>query len=179
MTAMKLSSTDSHLVLLSAFESGKVQLGKISGGNFEILAKFQFSAEDLVPLTVDFDADKSLAVVAGSSDTIFVLKFESESGTFSVLTERKIPTKGISTLKIRPGDKKILICAGWDSTVKLFSWFKPERLKPLGALKFHSEAVEAVCCTVRPVLGGQIKGQLFAAASKDEKVSVWSVYNGV
>ena len=179
VTAVKLSSIDNQVVLLSTFESGKLQLGKIVGGKFEIRAKFQFSVDDFVPLSLDFDVDKSLAVVAGSNDKIFVLKFLPESETFSMLTERKIPTKGISNLKIRPGDKKILISGGWDSTVKLFSWLKPERLKPLGALKFHSEAVEAVCCTPRPVEGGRLKGHLFAAASKDEKVSVWSVYNDV
>ena len=179
VTAVKLAFIDSKVVLLSSFESGKLLLGKLVDKKFQILSKFQFSVDDLVPLAIDFDADRSMAVVAGSSDKIFVLKFESDAETFTVLTERKIPTKGISNLKIRSCDKKILICGGWDSTVKLFSWLKPERLKPLGALKFHSEAVEAVCCTERPVEVGRLKGHLFAAASKDEKVSVWSVYNDV
>ncbi len=61
--------------------------------------------------------------------------------------------------------------------LRLFSWLKPEKLKPLGALKFHSESVEAVACTRHPVKGIKLKGHLFAAASKDQKVSIWSVYN--
>jgi WD40 repeat protein len=70
-----------------------------------------------------------------------------------------------------------LIAAGWDSTVKVFSWKKPEKLKPLGALKFHSDTVEAVACTRRPVAEGPGPvGHLLAAASKDAKISLWSIY---
>ena len=86
-------------------------------------------------------------------------------------------TKKSYNVRERPSDKKILICGSWDSTIKLFSWVKPDKLKPLGALKFHSDSVEAVACTKRPVQGVILKGQLFAAASKDLKVSLWKVYD--
>ena len=55
--------------------------------------------------------------------------------------------------------------ASWDTTLRLFSWLKPDRLKPLGALKFHTESLTCVdCCSDQ----GWI-----AAGSKDGKLSVW------
>ena len=164
-------------MIISTFESGKVRLGKFGNEVFQTLLEFQFQIQDFVPLTLDFDEDKLIAVVAGSGDMIITLKLDEKLKTFTTLLERKIPSKGISNLRVRSPDKKILICGGWDSTVKLFSWLKPERLKPLGALKFHSESVNVVACTRRPAGGAKIKGHLIAAGSKDEKVSLWSIYS--
>ena len=164
-------------MIILTFESGKVQLGKFGHEMFQILLEFQFQIQDFVPLTLDFDEDKLIAVVAGSGDKIISLKLDDELKTFTILSDRKIPTKGISNLRVRSPDKKILICGGWDSTIKLFSWLKPERLKPLGALKFHSASVNVVACTRRPAGGAKIKGHLIAAGSKDEKVSLWSIYS--
>ena len=164
-------------MIILTFESGKVQLGKFGHEMFQILLEFQFQIQDFVPLTLDFDEDKLIAVVAGSGDKIISLKLDDELKTFTILSDRKIPTKGISNLCVRSHDKKILICGGWDSTIKLFSWLKPERLKPLGALKFHSASVNVVACTRRPAGGAKIKGHLIAAGSKDEKVSLWSIYS--
>lgn len=179
LTSVKLALINNQLAIISSFESGKVQLGWLINKTFQIKSEFQFQIKEFAPLTLDFDVGKLCAVVAGSGDKVISLKLDAKLDTFSILTERKIPTNGISCLQVRTSDKKILICGSWDSTIKIFSWIKPERLKPLGALKFHSEAVNVVTCTKGLVKSAKIKGQLFAAGSKDGKVSLWSIYNDI
>ena len=177
VTAVKLAVVDDQAAILSVYESGKLLLSFISGNKIEAVAEFQFAIHDFVPLSLDFDSEKLIGVVAGSLDKIVTFKFFENS--FSILTERTIPNKGIASLCLRGHDRKILIATSWDSTVKLFSWLKPEKLKPLAALKFHSDSVEAVTCTKYPVEGIKLKGHLIAAGSKDQKISLWSVYNDV
>ena len=88
------------------------------------------------------------------------------SGELTLLKNRQLPSKGISSLKIRP-DGKILVAGSWDSTIRLFSWLKPQNLKPLGALKFHENAIDAI----------DVTSKLIAAGSSDGYVTIWNVYN--
>ena len=83
-------------MIISTFESGKVRLGKFGNEVFQTLLEFQFQIQDFVPLTLDFDEDKLIAVVAGSGDMIITLKLDEKLKTFTTLLERKIPSKGIS-----------------------------------------------------------------------------------
>ncbi len=90
--------------------------------------------------------------------------------TIRLLKKRTLPTKGISDVIIRKGDGKILACSSWDGTVRLFSWLKPANLKPLGALKFHEESVDALAVNA-------ISPYMLASASKEGLIALWSVYN--
>ena len=56
--------------------------------------------------------------------------------------------------------------------MRLFSLKRANKLKPLGALKFHSESVD--CVGFSPGNGSAV---LLAAGSKDGKVSIWDLYN--
>jgi WD40 repeat protein len=177
VTAVRLAVVDNQAAILSAYESGQLLLSFISDNKIEGVAQFQFAIHDFVPLSLEFDSEKLIGVVAGSQDKVITFKISEKC--FSILTERTMPSKGISSLCLRRHDRKILIATSWDSTVKLFSWIKPEKLKPLAALKFHTDSVEAVTCTKYPVEGIKLKGHLIAAGSKDQKISLWSVYNDI
>ena len=55
---------------------------------------------------------------------------------------------------------------------------RPERLKPLAVMQFHSGSVETVAFTPRPPRGGRCSGkQLVVTGGKEGKVALWSVYN--
>jgi len=56
--------------------------------------------------------------------------------------------------------------------VRLFSLKRENNLRPLGALKFHTDSVDCVDFSWRN--GPKI---LLAAGSKDGKVSIWDIYN--
>ena len=87
------------------------------------------------------------------------------SGELTLLKNRQLPSKGISSLKIRR-DGKVLVGGSWDSTIRLFSWLKPQNLKPLGALKFHEKPIDTI----------DVTSGLIAAGSSDGYVTIWNVY---
>lgn len=71
---------------------------------------------------------------------------------------------GISAVKIRK-DEKIFASVGWDHRVRVFD---KKKLKPLAILKDHTESLFALdFCP---------SNNLLAAAGKDKKISIWSLY---
>jgi WD40 repeat protein len=166
---LRVGGSDAVTMLLAGYESGHLLLW--DWANVRVVARLDVSP--LVPLALDFDPVTSCGVAAGNEDFIVSFTLDKSNLMLTTLGKRTMPSKGVSHLKIR---NPIVVAGGWDSTVKLFSWKHPEKLKPLGALRFHSETVEAVECSPRPI-ASKGKGRLIAAASKDKKISFWSVYN--
>ena len=171
ITSLKFSLLGKNETLFSSFENGDIYIYKVFIKDEELTLEILFKYESLLvtPLSLFFDEDKLTGVIGGSEDIILSFKICTENSKIEVdvLKKRQISTKGVSSVLIRP-DKKIVIAGSWDSTVKLFSWIHPEKLKPLGALKFHSESVD--------VIAAKSDSKLFAAGSKDGKISFWNVY---
>ncbi len=175
-SCLKNASSDSGLVmavkfagrsrLLAAYESGVLALWSLDS-NSAIMAKMDLGQWNLTaPLALDWDETSFFGVVAGSED-VLILFHVTEKDELEVTFKRSIPTKGVADLCIRKTDRLVLASACWDRTVRLFSW-KKKKLKPLGALKLHTDTVESVTGT---------SNGLFAAASKDCRVSLWEVYS--
>lgn len=117
------------------------------------------------------DLKNNSLILGTSEDCIFSVKIHTEEQkSLKIIKKRQIPNKGISSLKIR-SDGQILICGSWDSTVRLFSYKKPENLKPLGALKFHQSSVDCVA------VNNETQPYYIAAGSSDGYISIWNVYN--
>ena len=171
ITALKFSVIGERQILFSLFENGDLYVHNVDTINekcsLQLLSKHQ--SIPMTPLTMCYDSDKLKGVIGGSEDFIwsFELRENHDQIEFHLEKKRQISTKGISSLVIRP-DKKIIVAGSWDSTLKLFSWLHPKKLKPLGALKFHSEGIEIVAATN--------DSKLIAAGSKDGKISFWNVY---
>ena len=72
----------------------------------------------------------------------------------------------------RVGSPNFAAVGCWDNTVRLFSLKRENKLKPLGALKFHTDSVDCVHFSWR----NEAK-ILLAAGGKDGKVSIWDIYN--
>ena len=75
--------------------------------------------------------------------------------------------------------QQLALAASWDSSLRVFSWMKPKQLKPLGALKFHSETLQALTWSGEDNWI-KLKGEstpLIAAGGKDMKISFWRIYN--
>ena len=73
----------------------------------------------------------------------------------------------------------LVVAASWDSSLRVFSWVDPARLKPLGAMKFHSGAVQALTWSGQDKWI-ELKGEsspLIAAGGKDHIISFWRIYN--
>ena len=117
---------------------------------------------------LSMDLNEDFIALGTSEDCIYTVKIDEKS--LKIAKNRQLPTKGISSLNIRQ-DRKILICGSWDSTIRIFSWLKPDSLKPLAALKFHQSSIDCIATKAT-------KPYLFAAGSGDGYISVWNVYNG-
>ena len=159
------------LMVLAAYEAGKVTL--IDWANAHACCSLDISP--CQPLTIDFDKQTQAGAVAGNEDLLLSFSVTSEDDAFALvkLKQRSMPTKGVSALVIRTTCKSPIVAAAcWDKTVRLFSWVRPERLKPLGALKFHRDGVQAV-----DFVGESEGKRMLVAVGKDKKVSLWDVYN--
>ncbi|XP_078010591.1 guanine nucleotide-binding protein subunit beta-like protein 1 isoform X6 [Phascolarctos cinereus] len=88
---------------------------------------------------------------------------------WKVCRTQELTNPGIADVAIRP-DGKILATAGWDHRIRLFGW---KQLKPLAVLDYHSAAVHCVAFS-DPGRPGE---QLLAGGSKDQRISIWSVYS--
>lgn len=75
---------------------------------------------------------------------------------------------GVSLLRIR-GDGKIIAAAGWDGNVRIFGW---KKMKPLAVLQNHKDLVHSVAFSDHP----EPSNRLMAAGSKDQRISLWSIY---
>ena len=154
LTSIKLS--EKHLFL--GFESGLLKLYETE--------TFQCLKETNLTHSVNcIDCDENYVVTGNPENFILSL----EIPMLKLAKKRELPSKGISSLMIRK-DGKILAGGSWDGTLRVFSWLKPNNLKPLGALKFHEKPVESVATSSR-------KPFLFAAGSVDTYVTVWNIYN--
>ncbi|XP_059404674.1 guanine nucleotide-binding protein subunit beta-like protein 1 [Carassius carassius] len=76
---------------------------------------------------------------------------------------------GVSQLRIR-ADGKILATAGWDNNIRVFGW---KKLKPLAVLQHHTDMVNTVAFSDHQ----DPPQRLLAAGSKDQRISVWSIYS--
>lgn len=76
---------------------------------------------------------------------------------------------GVSQLRVRD-DGRLLASAGWDHRVRLFGW---KKLRPLAVLQYHTDMVLSVAFSDHQ----DPRQRLLAAGSKDQRISLWSVYN--
>ena len=125
--------------------------------------------KQLVPQTIKPDSPLSMDVLNSDGIITFagavVLSFRLDAGDITCLKVRMLPSEGMTGIRIRRSDAKIVAGASWDSTIRLFSWLKPEKLKPLGALKFHTETPTCIDFS---------KDSWAFCGSMDGKISVWS-----
>ncbi|XP_027888962.1 guanine nucleotide-binding protein subunit beta-like protein 1 [Xiphophorus couchianus] len=76
---------------------------------------------------------------------------------------------GISQLCVR-SDGRLLASAGWDHRVRVFGW---KKLQPLAVLHYHTDMALSVAFSDHQ----DPKQRLLAAGSKDQRISLWSIYN--
>ncbi|KAF3850567.1 hypothetical protein F7725_012339 [Dissostichus mawsoni] len=76
---------------------------------------------------------------------------------------------GVSQLCVR-GDGKLLASAGWDHRVRIFGW---KKLRPLAVLQYHTDLVLSVAFSDHQ----DPRQRLLAAGSKDQRISLWSIFN--
>jgi len=153
--------------LLSAYESGHIYLWDLKTRKIRCELKL-----DGTPMDMDFDPLRRIGVCGNESHELTVFKFDSVANQLSVEKKFGITNAGVSRASIRP-DGKILALGCWDGRVRLFSW---KTLKPLAVLSEHQQTIHDVYFMKEGISSVGSAG-LMAVAGKDQRISLWDVYN--
>ncbi|KAJ6656510.1 hypothetical protein lerEdw1_003635 [Lerista edwardsae] len=157
-------NTGSHPFLLAGYENGSLALWNLSMG--KTLSRLACHQEPIMSL--DFDSEKGKGV-SGSSEKQLCVWNPDEQQKLQLQNTISLTNPGVADVVLRQ-DRKILATGGWDYRVRLFGW---KKLKPLAVLDYHTATVHCVAFSVH----AQPRERLMAAASKDHRISVWSIYN--
>lgn len=147
-------------LLLAGYEDGSVILWDIS--ERKVCSRIACHEEPVMGL--DFDSQKAKGVSGSAGKVLAVWSLDGQQ-SLQVCKTHELTNPGIAEVTIRP-DGKILATAGWDHRIRVFHW---RTMKPLAVLAFHSASV----CSVAFATDG-----LLAAGSKDQRISIWSLYPG-
>ena len=158
--------------ILAGWENGVVVVWQWSNQREEAMVDLHCKVGTVMALA--WDPAKERGVVVGSEDRLVVV-----DASLQVVGQRQVVNSGMGAVLVRD-DSSIMVAGGWDSRLRVFSWKKPEKLKPLAVLDFHSEAVEAMAFSKGRLEEGRLAGKrLVAAGGKDGKVSLWDIYSDV
>lgn len=144
--------------LLAGYENGSVALWDV----WERKVCSHVSCHEEPVMGLDFDSQKARGVSGSAGKALAVWSLDGQQA-LQVCSTHQLTNPGISDVTIRP-DHKILATAGWDHRIRVFHW---RTMKPLAVLAFHSASVHCVAFATNGLL---------AAGSKDQRISVWSLY---
>ncbi|XP_013373374.1 PREDICTED: guanine nucleotide-binding protein subunit beta-like protein 1 isoform X3 [Chinchilla lanigera] len=152
------AESSSRPFLLAGYEDGSVALWDV----WERKVCSRVSCHEEPVMGLDFDSQRARGVSGSAGKALAVWSLDGQQ-TLQVCSTHQLTNPGISDVTIRP-DRKILATAGWDHRIRVFHW---RTMKPLAVLAFHSASVHCVAFATDGVL---------AAGSKDQRISVWSLY---
>ncbi|XP_068594826.1 guanine nucleotide-binding protein subunit beta-like protein 1 [Brachionichthys hirsutus] len=151
-------------LLLAGYEDGSLLLWDVTQRSK--LSQIKAHSEPVMCLTFD---PKHLRGVSGSSDKTLSSWMLDGQNSLQLQDSVMLVNPGVSQLCIR-GDSKILASAGWDHRVRVFGW---KKLRPLAVLQYHTDMVQTVAFSDHQ----DPRQRLLAAGSKDQRISLWSIYN--
>ncbi|KAM4617038.1 guanine nucleotide-binding protein subunit beta-like protein 1 [Polymixia lowei] len=151
-------------LLLAGYEDGSLLLWDVSQRS--TLSRANPHPEPVMCLTFD---PKRLKGVSGSSEKNLSPWTLDGQNNLQLQDPLALVNAGVSQLCVR-GDGKILASAGWDHRVRVFGW---KRLRPLAVLQHHTDMVLSVAFSDHQ----DPRHRLLAAGSKDQRISLWSLYN--
>ncbi|XP_069820139.1 guanine nucleotide-binding protein subunit beta-like protein 1 [Dendropsophus ebraccatus] len=150
-------------LLITGYEDGSIALWDVL--EHRVISRYNFHKEPVMSL--DFDSDNARGV-SGSAENILHVWSLDEQQDFTSYKAQELVNPGIADVIIRQ-DKKILATAGWDYRVRIFGW---KKVQPLAVLQYHSATVHCVSFSDHIIP----EERLLAAGSKDQRISLWSIY---
>ncbi|XP_029961287.1 guanine nucleotide-binding protein subunit beta-like protein 1 [Salarias fasciatus] len=151
-------------LLLAGYEDGSLLLWDVT--QRADLSRVRAHPEPVMCLT--FDTER-LRGVSGSSERELASWTLDEQSKLQLRDGVTLVNPGVSQLCLR-GDGKLLASAGWDHRVRVFGW---KKLRPLAALQYHTDMVLSVAFSDHQ----DPRRRLLAAGSKDQRISLWSIYS--
>ncbi|XP_076125932.1 guanine nucleotide-binding protein subunit beta-like protein 1 [Alosa pseudoharengus] len=151
-------------LLVAGYEDGSVLLWDVTQGR----PLSSLSAHPEPVMCLDVDPGRQRGVSGSAENTIRSWALDGQQN-LQQQESVELLNPGISQLQVR-GDGKILAAAGWDHRIRVFGW---KRLKPLAVLKCHTDMMLSVTFSDH----ADPTKRLMAAGSKDQRISIWSIYN--
>lgn len=175
--SIKMSEMPDSLILIAGFENGFLRVSfvelknvfdkssKLAAGHCHDLNLF----EDMITC-LDFDPSTRKGVCGSVFDHFKVFEVVG-TGTVAKINVVKtvlIPNPGLSGVEIR-SDSLIVATAGWDHSIRIFSW---KSLKKLAISSHHKHSIKCLRFSSKITT----KKILLAVASEDKTISLWSPY---
>ncbi|XP_051552699.1 guanine nucleotide-binding protein subunit beta-like protein 1 isoform X2 [Myxocyprinus asiaticus] len=160
----QMEDADSGPVLCAGYEDGSLVLWDVS--NRRPFSCLKAHPEPVMCLDVDLHRQKG---ISGSSEKILHSWTLDNQQVLQMNNSSHLTNPGVSQLRIR-ADGKIVATAGWDNNIRVFGW---KKLKPLAVLQHHTDMVNSVAFSDHR----DPPQRLLAAGSKDQRISVWSIYS--
>ncbi|XP_028313484.1 guanine nucleotide-binding protein subunit beta-like protein 1 isoform X2 [Gouania willdenowi] len=151
-------------LLLAGYEEGSLLLWDVTQQS--ILSQVKAHPDPVMCLT--FDPTRLRGISGSSEKNLSSWKLD-EKNNLQLQGGVTLANPGVSQLCIRE-DGKLLASAGWDSRVRVFGW---KKLRPLAVLQYHTDMVLSVAFSDHQ----DPRQRLMAAGSKDQRISLWSLYN--
>ncbi|XP_053181748.1 guanine nucleotide-binding protein subunit beta-like protein 1 [Scomber japonicus] len=151
-------------LLLAGYEDGSLLLWDVTQRSK--LSQAKAHPEPVMCMTFD---PKRLRGISGSSEKKLSSWMLDEQNNLQLQDCVTLVNPGVSQLCIRD-DGKLLASAGWDHRVRVFGW---KKLRPLAVLQYHTDMVLSVAFSDHK----DPRQRLLAAGSKDQRISLWSIYN--
>lgn len=164
LMCMKMWQAESGPVLCAGYEDGSVVLWDVS--HRRPFSHLKPHSEPVMCLDVDICGKKG---ISASSDDIIHSWTVDPQQNLEMHNSVQLTNPGVSQLKIR-ADGRILATAGWDNNIRVFG---RKKLKPLAVLQHHTDMVNSVAFSDHK----DPPQRLLAAGSKDQRITVWSIYS--
>ncbi|KAG8455935.1 hypothetical protein GDO86_001943 [Hymenochirus boettgeri] len=159
-------NSGSSPMLLVGYEDGSLALWNI----LEHRLVSRLSCHKDAVLSLDFDCIKARGASGSPEKELNVWTID-EQQNLKAYKVQELVNPGIADVVLRQ-DHKILATAGWDSRIRVFGW---KKMKPLAVLQYHSATAHCVSFSdhIAP------EDRLLAAGSKDQRISLWSIYQNI
>eukprot|EP00058_Branchiostoma_floridae_P025064 XP_002610554.1 hypothetical protein BRAFLDRAFT_275805 [Branchiostoma floridae] len=151
------------LHLWAAYEDGSVAMWDVK--QRRLVSHLKVHAEPI--LCMDYDQEHGKGVTGSADNKLAV--WNGKDGQLVAKQTVELSNPGLSCVKIRD-DHKIVVTGGWDHMIRLYGW---KKLKPLAVLDYHTDSVQCVDFSDHE----NSEERLLAAGSKDQRISLWSIYN--
>ncbi|KAG7222080.1 hypothetical protein INR49_016650 [Caranx melampygus] len=151
-------------LLLAGYEDGSLLLWDVTQRS--MLSQTKAHPEPVMCLAFD---PHRLRGISGSSEKNLSSWMLDRQNNLQLQECVTLVNPGVSQLSLRE-DGKLLASAGWDHRVRVFGW---KKLRPLAVLQYHTDMVLSVAFSDHQ----DRRQRLLAAGSKDQRISLWSIYN--
>ena len=165
---MKVFKKDTKMYLLIGYDNGFLSLLDYDLG--KEISRLKCHPE--IVLCLDYDSKYRNCGISGSADEFLQVWAIDENEQLTKKCSIKITNPCVNAVKIR-NDGKVVITAGQDKSIRVFSWKSLKPLAVLTGMTWHKAPVSCLATSDEPL--GKYNS-VYASGSKDKNICIFSIY---